>query len=139
MLSPHLESLQKYNKKTTIGKFANRYCSLLYFFNKIPSLPMMRSKMVFLFVLLLASVISYILPHTFVDRVCGSFFHTQYNFRDLLKLLCKGICYALSLCKVKALLGFQNLHAYGSYFGAKPCFDVHNTFLRHIISNKSRK
>ena len=62
-----------------------------------------------------------------------------YNFRDLLKLLCKGICYALSLCKVKALLGFQNLHAYGSYFSAKPCFDVHNTFLRHIISNKSRK
>lgn len=60
-------------------------------------------------------------------------------FRDLLKLLCKGICYALSLCKVKALLGFQNLHAYGSYFGAKPCIDVHNTFLRHIISNKSRK
>ena len=46
------------------------------------------------------------------------FFHTQYNFRDLLKLLCKGICYALSLCKVKALLGFQNLHAYGSNFGA---------------------
>ena len=67
------------------------------------------------------------------------FFHTQYNFRDLLKLLCKGICYALSLCKVKALLGLQNLHAYGSYFGAKPCIDVHNTFLRHIISNKSRK
>lgn len=104
---------------------------------------MMRSKMVSLFVLLLASTISYILPHTFVDnqsiRVCGSFFHTQYNFRDLLKLLCKGICYALSLCKVKALLGFQNLHAYGSYFGAKPCIDVHNTFLRHIISNKSRK
>lgn len=100
--------------------------------------PMMRSKMVFLFVLLLASAISYILPHTFVDRVCV-FFHTQYNFRDLLKLLCKGICYALSLCKVKALLGFQNLHAYGSYFGAKPCIDVHNTFLRHIISNKSRK
>lgn len=62
-----------------------------------------------------------------------------YNFRDLLKLLCKGICYALSLCKVKALLGFQNLHAYGLYFGAKPCIDVHNTFLRHIISNKSRK
>ena len=60
-------------------------------------------------------------------------------FRDLLKLLCKGICYALSLCKVKALLGFQNLHAYRSYFGAKPCIDVHNTFLRHIISNKSRK
>ena len=60
--------------------------------------------MVFLFVLLLASAISYILPHTFVDRVCGSFFHTQYNFRDLLKLLCKGICYALSLCKVKALI-----------------------------------
>ena len=59
--------------------------------------------------------------------------------RDLLKLLCKGICYALSLCKVKALLGFQNLHAYGSYFGAKLCIDVHNTFLRHIISNKSRK
>lgn len=100
---------------------------------------MMRSKMVFLFVLLLASAISYILPHTFVDRVCGSSFHTQYNFRYLLKLLCKGICYALSLCKVKALLGFQNLHAYGSYFGAKPCIDVHNTFLRHIISNKSRK
>ena len=100
---------------------------------------MMRSKMVFLFVLLLASAISYILPHTFVDRVCGSFFHTQYNFRDLLKLLCKGICYALSLCKVKALLGFQNLHSYRSYFGAKPCIDVHNTFLRHIISNKSRK
>ena len=67
------------------------------------------------------------------------FFHTQYNFRYLLKLLCKGICYALSLCKVKAMLGFQNLHAYGSYFGAKPCIDVHNTFLRHIISNKSRK
>ena len=126
-------------KKNTIGKFANRYYSLLYFFNKISSLPMMRSKMVFLFVLLLASLISYILPHTFVDRVCGSSFHTQYNFRDLLKLLCKGICYALSLCKVKALLGFQNLHAYGSYFGAKPCIDVHNTFLRHIISNKSRK
>ena len=39
------------------------------------------------------------------------FFHTQYNFRNLLKLLCKGICYALSLCKVKVLLGFQNLHA----------------------------
>ncbi len=37
----------------------------------------------------------------------------QYNFRDLLKLLCKGICYALSLCKVKALLGIQNLHTYG--------------------------
>ena len=106
---------------------------------KAPDIPMMRSKMVSLFVLLLASAISYILPHTFVDRVCGSSFHTQYNFRDLLKLLCKGICYALSLCKVKALLGFQNLHAYGSYFGAKPCIDVHNTFLRHIISNKSRK
>lgn len=30
-----------------------------------------------------------------------------YNSRDLLKLLCKGICYALSLCKVKALLGFK--------------------------------
>lgn len=60
-------------------------------------------------------------------------------FRDLLKLLCKGICYALSLCKVKALLGFQNLHAYGSYFVAKPCINVHNTFLRHIISNKFRK
>ncbi len=58
---------------------------------------------------------------------------------DSLEILCKGICYALSLCKVKALLGFQNLHAYGSYFGAKPCIDVHNTFLRHIISNKSRK
>ena len=28
-----------------------------------------------------------------------------------MKLLCKGICYALSLCKVKVLLGFQNLHA----------------------------
>ena len=55
-------------------------------------------------------------------------------FRDLLKLLCKGICYALSLCKVKALLDFQNLHA---YFGAKPCIDVHNTFLRHINSNLS--
>ena len=41
--------------------------------------------------------------------------------------------------KVKALLGFQNLHAYGSYFGAKPCIDVHNTFSWHIISNKSRK
>lgn len=86
---------------------------------------------------------SYIIPHTIVDnlslRVCGSFFHTQFNFRDLLKLLCKGICYALSLCKVKDLLGFQNLHAYGSYFGAKPCIDVHNTFLRYIISNKSRK
>lgn len=109
------------------------YISLINFL-----VPMMRSKMVFLFVLLLASAISYILPHTFVDRVCV-FFHTQYNFRDLLKLLCKGICYALSLCKVKALLGFQNLHAYGSYFGAKPCIDVHNTFLRHIISNKSRK
>ena len=58
---------------------------------------------------------------------------------DSLEILCKGICYALSLCRVKALLGFQNLHAYGSYFGAKPCIDVHNTFLRHIISNKSRK
>ena len=58
----------KIQQKNTIGKFANRYYSLLYFFNKIPSLPMMRSKMVFLFVLLLASAISYILPHTFVDN-----------------------------------------------------------------------
>mgnify|MGYP005763948773 CR=1 FL=1 len=32
-------------------------------------------------------------------KVCGSFFHTQYNFRDYLKLLCKGICYALSLAR----------------------------------------
>ena len=47
-----------------------------------------------------------------------------------MKLLCKGICYALSLCKVKALLGFLNLHAYGSYFGAKPCIDVHNTLFK---------
>lgn len=50
-----------------------------------------------------------------------------------LKLLCKGICYALSLCKVKALLNFQNLHTYGSYFGDKPCIDVHNTFLMFIL------
>lgn len=142
MLSPHLESLQKYNKKSTIGKFTNRYYSLLYFFN-IP--PRSYDEEQNGFSLRLAACISNILYITaylcrqLVYKGMRFFFHTQYNFRDLLKLLCKGICYALSLCKVKALLGFQNLHAYGSYFGAKPCIDVHNTFLRHIISNKSRK
>lgn len=68
MCCRHIWNRCKNTTKNTIGKFANRYYSLLYFFNKIPSLPMMRSKMVFLFVLLLASAISYILPHTFVDN-----------------------------------------------------------------------
>ena len=62
------------------------------------------------FSLRLAACISNILYFTaylcrqLVYKGMRFFFHTQYNFRDLLKLLCKGICYALSLCKVKACL-----------------------------------
>ena len=60
-------------------------------------------------------------------------------FRDLSEIIVQRYLLCLIDCKVKALLGFQNLHAYGSYFVARPCINVHNTFLRHIISNKSRK
>ncbi len=60
-------------------------------------------------------------------------------FRDLSEIIVQRYLLCLIACKVKALLGFQNLHACGLYFGAKPCIDVHNTFWWHIISNKSRK
>lgn len=60
--------------------------------------------MAFLFVLLLASAISYILPHTFVDRVCCSFFHTQYNFRDISEIIVQRYLLCLIACKVEALI-----------------------------------
>ena len=126
-------------------RLANLPISITLFYISLTKFPRSYDEEQNGFSLRLAACISNILYYTaylcrqLVYKGMRFFFHTQYNFRDLLKLLCKGICYALSLCKVKALLGFQNLHAYGSYFGAKPCIDVHNTFLRHIISNKSRK
>ena len=38
MCCRHIWNRCKNTTKNTIGKFANRYYSLLYFFNKIPSL-----------------------------------------------------------------------------------------------------
>lgn len=132
-------------KNTTKKRLANLPIVIILFYVSLTKFSCSYDEEQNGFSLRLAACISNILYFTaylcrqLVYKGMRFFFHTQYNFRDLLKLLCKGICYALSLCKVKALLGFQNLHAYGSYFGAKPCIDVHNTFLRHIISNKSRK
>ena len=70
--------------------------------------------------------------------VCGFLFHTQYNFRDLSEIIVQRYLLCLIDCKVKAVFGCQNLHTYGQCFVAKPCINVHNTFSRHIISNKSR-
>ena len=138
MCCRHIWNLCKNTTKKT--RLANLPIIITLFYISLTKFPRSYDEEQNGFSLRLAACISNILYFTaYLCRQGMRFFHTQYNFRDLLKLLCKGICYALSLCKVKVLLGFQNLHAYRSYFGAKPCIDVHNTFLRHIISNKSRK
>ena len=79
---------------------------------------------------------NYIVP--FLNDGLGQCIHSAY-FRRLIRNSMQRYLLCLTCSKVGASLCCKISTPAGSILQSKPCAGVHNTFWRHIISNKSRK